>query len=104
MNLGELEELIMLAVRQLGEGAYGVPISDALEEAGRNIAVGTLYITLSRLEDKGLIEGRQSEATAERGGKSKRYFRLTGNGLSALDEAELRRSRLRVLRPVGGAT
>ncbi len=101
-NIGELEELILLAVQHLGDDAYGVPIGDAVEAAGRNIAVGTLYITIDRLEKKGLLEGRQSEATPERGGKSRRYFRLTGNGSSALDAAESRRARLRGLRSLAG--
>lgn len=100
--LGELEELILLAVRQLGDEAYGVPIGDALERAGRSIAVGTLYITADRLEKKGLLEGRQSEPLPERGGKSRRYFRVTGKGSSALDEVEARRSRLRGLGSLAG--
>ena len=94
MYIGELEELVLLAIRQLGEDAYGIPVRATLEEAGRHVSIGTLYVTIDRLETKGLIKGRQGEITPERGGKAKRYFRLTGEGETALRDTEATRSRL----------
>ena len=105
MYIGELEELILLAIRQIGEDAYGIPVREAVAQAGRNISVGSLYITLDRLENKGLVEGRQGEITPERGGKPKRYFRLTGEGETALRNANIVRTRLRApLHLTGGVT
>lgn len=93
--IGEFEELVLLAILKLGEGAYGVPIREALEEAtGRTISVGALYATLNRLEEKGLISARAGEATPERGGRAKRYFRVEGGGVRALREAETARRNL----------
>lgn len=105
MHIGELEELILLAIRQLGADAYGIPVRTAIAEAGRDISVGTLYITLDRLETKGLVEGRQGEITPERGGRPKRYFRLTGEGEAALQNIEAIRTRLAApSRLIGGTT
>lgn len=103
MNIGELEEKVLLAIEHLGKDAYGVPIRAALATAGRPLSVGALYVTLDRLETKGLVIGRTGEATPQRGGKAKRYFRLSGAGIEALSEAEAMRARLRGLKLVGGA-
>ena len=96
-HLGELEEKVMLAIVHLGEGAYGVPVRAALEEAGRSVSVGALYVTLQRLEEKGLVAGRDADPTPERGGRAKRYFRVTGGGHEALEATEAARQRLRGL-------
>ncbi|MGA9461297.1 MAG: PadR family transcriptional regulator [Terracidiphilus sp.] len=85
--LGEFELMILLAVIHLGEEAYGVPISRELEaHRGRGVAVGSVYAALERLETKGLIESSLGEPTAERGGKAKRYFRITKQGLRQVHE------------------
>jgi PadR family transcriptional regulator PadR len=103
MNIGDFEELILLAIRQLGEGAYGASIREAILAAGRKCAVGAIYITLNRLEAKDLIEGREGEEVPEgeivyrRGGKVKRYFRITEKAIFALEQAEARRCRLKAL-------
>jgi len=73
--------MVLLAVRRLGENAYGVPILRELEEHGRRMAVATVYATLDRLEAKGLVTSWFGEPTSERGGKAKRYFRLTARGV-----------------------
>jgi DNA-binding PadR family transcriptional regulator len=87
-TLGGLELQVLLAVMRLGEGAYGVPIADAIEEAsGREIAAGSIYITLDRLESKGLVASRLGEPTPERGGRAKTYFRVTGKGVRAVRAA-----------------
>jgi PadR family transcriptional regulator PadR len=86
--LGGFELLVLLAVVRLGGDAYGVPISDAIEESsGREVALGSVYITLDRLEAKGLISSRLGEPTAERGGRAKTYFRITAKGLRQVRQA-----------------
>lgn len=85
--LGEFELMILLAVIQLGEEAYGVPISRELEShRGRTVSVGSVYAALERLEAKGLIESSLGDPTPERGGKAKRYFRVTREGLRQVHE------------------
>jgi DNA-binding PadR family transcriptional regulator len=80
--LGGVELLVLLALIRLGDDAYGVPISDELEAtSGRSVSVGSVYITLDRLERKGLVSARLGEPTAERGGRAKTYFRPTAKGL-----------------------
>jgi PadR family transcriptional regulator PadR len=80
--LGNFELMVMLALIRLGENAYGVPISQELEDiTGREVAVGSVYAALERLEDKGLVTSQLGEATPERGGRAKRYFRVSGKGL-----------------------
>lgn len=85
--LGDFELLVMLALMRLGEDAYGVPISIEIEQqSGREVALGSVYATLERLEDKGLVTSALGKATAERGGKAKRYFRATTRGLREVRE------------------
>jgi DNA-binding PadR family transcriptional regulator len=80
--LGGFELLVLLALIRLGDDAYGVPISDEIEAScGRSVSVGSVYITLDRLERKGLVTSRLGEPTAERGGRAKTYFRPTAKGL-----------------------
>jgi DNA-binding PadR family transcriptional regulator len=80
--LGEFELMILLAVIHLGDEAYGVPISRELEaHRGRDVSVGSVYAALERLEGKGLITSSLGDPTPERGGKAKRYFRVTREGL-----------------------
>src|SRR3954465_14626366 len=87
--LGGFELLVLLALIRLGDDAYGVPISEAIEESsGREVAMGSVYITLERLERKGLVSSRLGEPTAERGGRAKTYFRVTSNGLRAVRQAQ----------------
>jgi PadR family transcriptional regulator PadR len=88
MALGEFELLILLAVRRLVGEAYGVPIRDEIQErTGRDVARGAVYVTLDRLVRKGHLRARMGNATAERGGRAKRYVELTPAGLKALKEA-----------------
>jgi DNA-binding PadR family transcriptional regulator len=93
--LGGFELLVLLALIRLGEDAYGVPISEAIEESsGREVALGSVYITLERLERKGLVTSRLGEPTAERGGRAKTYFRITGKGLREVRQAQRTLTRL----------
>jgi PadR family transcriptional regulator, regulatory protein PadR len=85
--LGEFELMILLAIIRLGNEAYGVPISRELEtQRGRSVSVGSVYAALERLEGKGLVKSELGDPTPERGGKAKRYFRITKTGLSQVHE------------------
>ena len=84
-GLGEFEHLLLLAVVRLGEGAYGVTMRREIEDrTGRPVTLGAIYPTMDRLEKKGLVSSRMSEPTNERGGRSRRYFRIEPAGLEAL--------------------
>jgi len=79
--------MLLLAVIHLGDEAYGVPISLKLEtHRGRNVSLGSVYAALERLEGKGLVVSSLGDPTPERGGKAKRYFRVTKEGLRQLHE------------------
>jgi PadR family transcriptional regulator, regulatory protein PadR len=81
-QLGEFELIVMLALLRLGDDAYGVPIARVIEEStGREVGIGSVYAALERLEQKGLVASRLGEPTPERGGRAKRYFRITKAGL-----------------------
>lgn len=83
--LGEFEQLILLAVLRLGDDAYGVTIRREIEECGgRESSLGAVYTTLDRLEQKGWVESRLSDPTPERGGRSKRLYRPTAQGIEAV--------------------
>src|SRR5688572_12771548 len=81
-HLTDLELMLLLAILRVGEEAYGVPIAREVEETGgRTVALAAVYTTLDRLEQRGLVASRMGEPTAERGGKAKRFFRVTSTGL-----------------------
>ncbi len=80
--LGEFEYLLLTAAARLGEDAYGAAIRQEIETStGRRCSIGALYTTLDRLEAKGLVETWMGEATAKRGGRSKRMVRVTEKGV-----------------------
>ena len=83
--LGEVEQLVPLAVLRLDEEAYAVSIRAViLEEAGVDLSRGTIYVTLERLERKGYVTSWFSDPQAVRGGKARRLFRLKPSGLAAV--------------------
>jgi len=85
--LGELEQVVLLAVVRLGGAAYAVSIRDEIRErTGIDLSRGTVYVSLERLERKGLLESWFADPTPERGGKAKRYFKATATALRALAE------------------
>jgi PadR family transcriptional regulator, regulatory protein PadR len=87
--LGEFELLVMLAVIRLGEGAYGVPIAREIEQqTRRDVAFGTVYAALERLQAKGFVRSALGDATPERGGRAKRFFRVTATGLRTVRETK----------------
>jgi DNA-binding PadR family transcriptional regulator len=83
--LGELEQLVLLAVLRVGTDAYGVPVHDEIQTlAGRDLTLGTIYKTLSRLETKGLLTSHIGEPTTERGGRRTRCYTVTATGRRSL--------------------
>ena len=83
--LGELEQIVLLAVLRLGDEAYAVPILEVIErDAGRRIARGALYTALDRLEAKGCLRSRVGDPIAERGGRARRYFTVTPAAVRSL--------------------
>lgn len=87
--LGGVELLVLLALIRLGDEAYGVPIGKAIaESSGRNVALGSVYVALDRLEAKGLVTSERGEPTAIRGGRAKTFFRITTRGLREARNAQ----------------
>lgn len=87
-ELGELEQLTLLAVVRLGREAYGARVRRELQETGgRAVSIATAYVTLVRLEKKGFLTSYGSEPEPVRGGKAKRCYRITARGGSALRRA-----------------
>lgn len=101
-NLGEFEQLVMLALIRLGSNAYGVTIRNEISErAEREVSLGAVYATLSRLERKGFVSSREGDPTPERGGRKKRYFQIEAPGERALNEAKTASDRMWAgIRPV----
>ena len=94
-RLGGFEELVLLATATLAGQGYGVTIQEALEEeTGQPVSVGAVYATLDRLERKGLVSSREGAATADRGGRRKRLFRVTAQGMRTLEETRQVRDQL----------
>ena len=88
-QLGEFEEIVMLVVGVLYDEAYGVAIKMEIEERlERKVSVGALQSALRRLEQKGFLDSREGEVAPNRGGKPKRYFRITALGKSALEYSQ----------------
>ena len=87
-SIGEFEKLLLLAVMRLGEGAYGAAIIDELaERTGREVSQGAVYVSLRRLEDKGMLRSSIGEPTPSRGGRAKRFYQVRKNALIALRQS-----------------
>ncbi|MEM9329077.1 MAG: PadR family transcriptional regulator [Bacteroidota bacterium] len=98
--LGEFEELILTMVLIVGEEAYGNTIVKAIKEhQDREINLSSVHITLYRLEEKGYLESYMGGATQERGGRKKRYFKITSAGQALLQEMKDSRVKLWDLTP-----
>lgn len=94
-QLGDLEELVLLALLRLGPEAWGAGIREELRErAGRSVSISTVYVTLMRLEEKGYVRSRMGAPTGERGGKAKRHFELRPEGIRALESVREVRERM----------
>ncbi|MFD1142638.1 PadR family transcriptional regulator [Larkinella insperata] len=93
--LGEFEELVLLTVAMLNGQAYGVAILEAIEkQTGRTVSLSAIHATLQRLEEKGYLNSKMGGATAERGGRRKRFFTVTVGGTRALEEIHTTRNHL----------
>jgi PadR family transcriptional regulator PadR len=93
--LGPFEQLVLTAVFTLGDDAYGVTIHSKVSElAEKNANLGSIYITLDRLSDKGLVRSWEAKPSAERRGKLKRFYKLESAGLEALKESLATSSRM----------
>jgi PadR family transcriptional regulator PadR len=92
--LGELEQIVLLAVLRVGDAAYGVPVHDEIVRlTGRDLTLGTVYKTLDRLEQKGFVRSHAGDPTPQRGGRRTRCFAVSNSGRRALEStlATLRR-------------
>ena len=93
--LGNFELMVVLAVLKSGDDAYGVPIAAEIEAAtGRRVLLGSIYAALERLEAKGLVASTIGDPTPERGGRAKKYFRVTALGLREIHHAKRALTRL----------
>jgi PadR family transcriptional regulator PadR len=87
--LGEFEQIVLLAILRLADNAYGVSIRQEIHLCtGRQVAPGALYTTLDRLGQKSLVTSKEGEPTAERGGRAKRFYKVTDSGRASLAEAQ----------------
>ncbi len=86
-HIGELEELVLLTVGALNREAYAVLIMEEIRNnSNRSMDVTAIHSVLRRLEKKGFVLSEMGGATAERGGRRKRFFALTTEGRKVLDE------------------
>ncbi|MGA7412857.1 MAG: PadR family transcriptional regulator [Bryobacteraceae bacterium] len=87
--LGEFEHIIVLALLRLDDRAYGVTVRQEIQlRIRREVSIGAVYATLERLELKGYVKSRRGDPTPERGGRSKRFFRVTAKGVAAVNRAQ----------------
>ena len=87
--LTDLEFMLLLSTLRMGDQAYGVEIAREMERTGgRSVLLGAVYTTLDRLETAGLVRSSVGDPTPERGGRAKRYFRVTPAGLRAIKETQ----------------
>jgi DNA-binding PadR family transcriptional regulator len=95
-SLGQFEQLLLTAILQLRDDAYGVSIHGKASELAhpKQVSLGAIYVTLDRLEDKGLISSRLSDPTPERGGRAKRCYRIEAAGERALQESAVTAKRI----------
>ncbi|MGA2537468.1 MAG: helix-turn-helix transcriptional regulator [Terracidiphilus sp.] len=84
-HLGEFEHIVLLALLRLQDRAYGVTVRQEIEaRTHREVSIGAVYATLDRLETKGYVASHRGDPTPERGGRSKRFFRVTASGATVL--------------------
>ncbi|KYG73372.1 MULTISPECIES: PadR family transcriptional regulator [Roseivirga] len=94
-SLGEFEEVVLLTVAVLYENAYGISIKEDIEKRlARKVSVGAMRTALSRLEKKGFLRSEFGDATPERGGKRKRFYKVTPHGKKALEQVMETRKKL----------
>src|SRR4051812_26948779 len=88
-HLNDFELMILLAILRIGENAYGLPIAEEIQKiAERVVLLGAIYVALERLEERGLLTSSYGDPTPERGGRAKRFFKVTAKGLKAVNDAK----------------
>src|SRR5262245_41790208 len=86
--LGDFEQLVLLGVLRLDEGAYGAAIRQEIHaRSGRDVSINAVYTTLDRLESKGLLRSWVGDPTPQRGGRRRKFYTLRPSGLAALQHA-----------------
>src|SRR5262249_20234583 len=86
--LENFDLMLLLALMRLGEDAYGVTIAQELEaQTDREVVIASVYARLARLQERGLVTSTLGDATPERGGRGKRYFRITAAGMREARDA-----------------
>jgi PadR family transcriptional regulator PadR len=94
-TLGEFEQIVLLAILRLGDHAYGVTIREEIMVCiDREPSPGALYVTLDRLEEKGLVRSRFGDPTPQRGGRAKRFFSVSAKGVDSVARAQRSYQRL----------
>jgi len=101
MKLAAFEEMVLLVVGMLGDEAYGVSIKETLhEKLGKNPSIGALHSALYRLESKGYVVSEEGGATTERGGRRKKFYRITAYGIRTIEEVN--EIRMKIARQIPG--
>ena len=101
--MGEFEQIVLLAVLQLNNEAYGMEAREEIgARTGRDVSIGALYRTLARLETKGYVSHAMGEPSGERGGRAKKYFRVEDAGREALERSRRALSTMREGLPADG--
>lgn len=90
MPLGDLEQLVMLALLRLGEDGFGAAVQRVIaEQAGRDVTLGAVYTALARLEEKGYVSSRVGDPLPQRGGRRRRLYVVEPAGRAAITDAWL---------------
>lgn len=94
-NIGEFEELVLLVVAVLGNNAYGITVLEEIEkQTGRKLSISAVHTVLHRLTEKGYLTNEMGGETSERGGRRKRFFKLSSQGKDAINEIRQLREKL----------
>lgn len=94
-TLGEFEQIVVLAILRLGEQAYGANVREVIAtRTNRRPSAGALYTTLDRLEEKGLVTSQFGDPTPQRGGRAKRFFKVSADGIQVVARAQRSYQRL----------
>lgn len=93
--LGEFEQLVLLAVARLDDGAYGMSVRREIEACSdRHVAIGAVYATLERLRDKGYVRAKKGDSSSERDGRARKFFAVTKSGAGVLEDAKAVQERM----------
>lgn len=85
--VGKLELMVLLAMLRVGDDAYGVPIAQEIHDIGGGVSIGSVYAALDRLERKGYVTSSLGDPSPERGGRAKKYFRITAKGVREVQDS-----------------